>query len=770
MLYEINLNEPPPPPLPTSTQQSEPIREPQPSSSSRKQQQQQQQAARLLSESQIDVTLFLVVAQSSAADPDAEIGELYASIIEHVEELSRNYIWNNEKLHLSKPVPASSSSSSAAAGSLFYTCHGCIDFGDNLEDEWFIVSLLLKLSAAFRPRVLAQVLDADGEFLLIHAANHLPAWAASAADNCMSNRVFIYDGHVHIVPPAQTPAQITYLPAMWRPVEDALSGARCVRDFGEITRASPLIQQSIGKRVAMFDVADKRHLAAYHRASCLVPAKLAWVLKNNGGALIASAINRFCDKDAGDLKLCRTLDTFRPVDMVNYRVCFTKHLYGKLKYCDYKPERRHNWPSPSASDPTPTTQTQTQTTQTATSATTLSNRDRSMLGFKLTCAFEILFKRLLADKKMNMAAVAPAATSVDSVTSSPPPSKSFDAYVKRLKSIGYFKDYIEHSKAYNALMDKARHGYYTAHHLNTPTPTTTTTPTMLPTPPPPPQTKSNEMNEDVEMEVDDAVLLDSVYLDKLLDTEDDYVLKLTSDSEEADDSEEWLCVDAPQLDDYLEMYSRGEASSTYDFRLISNAFKKFMQRPGVDQGVDYESIERTAASKTRKSAKGGKQATAEQEEEEEAVKLVDLDVDAIEKKVREFFKETPLQQANKEEEEATDEDENDSFYEVGDEDDDGDDKNDDEEADKMESYMADMDAELKKNKELSRLGSAKMPAATKAAGKATSDATAATAEAMAAADEELSIDLNLVTNALESYSSQLGLTGPVSNILKSLGL
>lgn len=34
----------------------------------------------------------------------------------------------------------------------------------------------------------------------------------------------------------------------------------------------------------------------------------------------------------------------------------------------------------------------------------------------------------------------------------------------------------------------------------------------------------------------------------------------------------------------------------------------------------------------------------------------------------------------------------------------------------------------------------------------------------------LNLDVNLVSNAIESYSSQLGLTGPVSNILKSLGI
>ena len=37
-------------------------------------------------------------------------------------------------------------------------------------------------------------------------------------------------------------------------------------------------------------------------------------------------------------------------------------------------------------------------------------------------------------------------------------------------------------------------------------------------------------------------------------------------------------------------------------------------------------------------------------------------------------------------------------------------------------------------------------------------------------NDELSLNLNLVSNAIESYSSQFGLSGPVSNILKSLGI
>ena len=37
-------------------------------------------------------------------------------------------------------------------------------------------------------------------------------------------------------------------------------------------------------------------------------------------------------------------------------------------------------------------------------------------------------------------------------------------------------------------------------------------------------------------------------------------------------------------------------------------------------------------------------------------------------------------------------------------------------------------------------------------------------------DEMLKLDFNLVSNAFESNSSKFGLTGPVSNILKSLGV
>jgi hypothetical protein len=53
--------------------------------------------------------------------------------------------------------------------------HGITDYGDSIEDEWLIVYLLRELSRRFSD-LWVKVVDTDGEFLLIEAANKLPKW------------------------------------------------------------------------------------------------------------------------------------------------------------------------------------------------------------------------------------------------------------------------------------------------------------------------------------------------------------------------------------------------------------------------------------------------------------------------------------------------------------------------------------------------------------------------------------------------------------------
>lgn len=52
---------------------------------------------------------------------------------------------------------------------------GRTSYGDSVEDEWLIVFILRELSLKFSDAWI-RIVDTDGEFLLIEAANVLPPW------------------------------------------------------------------------------------------------------------------------------------------------------------------------------------------------------------------------------------------------------------------------------------------------------------------------------------------------------------------------------------------------------------------------------------------------------------------------------------------------------------------------------------------------------------------------------------------------------------------
>lgn len=65
-----------------------------------------------------------------------------------------------------------------------------------MEDEWLIVYILRELSKQF-PQIWIRIVDTDGQFLLIEAANALPRWLNPEVADF---RVWLNSGKLFIIP------------------------------------------------------------------------------------------------------------------------------------------------------------------------------------------------------------------------------------------------------------------------------------------------------------------------------------------------------------------------------------------------------------------------------------------------------------------------------------------------------------------------------------------------------------------------------------------
>ena len=69
--------------------------------------------------------------------------------------------------------------------------------------------------------------------------------ASRAIDVVSLLQVFIYEGKIHIIPPPETPAELTFLPRTLPSVQEAIL---CIREHQEVTMASEKIQRDISGR------------------------------------------------------------------------------------------------------------------------------------------------------------------------------------------------------------------------------------------------------------------------------------------------------------------------------------------------------------------------------------------------------------------------------------------------------------------------------------------------------------------------------------------
>ncbi|KAJ9592776.1 hypothetical protein L9F63_015554 [Diploptera punctata] len=326
-------------------------------------------------------------------------------VLSHVESTIRkyaeNYIWHKDTFNISPNLLSLSLSSEVSdKDQLPFHFYGSTHYGDNIEDEWFIVFLLLQLTREI-DGLIVRVIDSDGEFLLIEAAEFLPDWASP--ETC-EQRVYLYQGVVHIVPLEQGDDKTRLLS-----VAEAVGR---IRQEPHKTRASQEIQNAIQSRIEGYPGKIGELL---HRTNVFVPVGVAALLKERPN-LIAPAVTAFCNRDPIDMKACRAMRYFPPENRVMMNVVFTKCLYAMITHHKFNPDRRTGWNMPQAN----------------------SKEFRAHnLGVKLACGFEILVaqaKPSVRDKQVQNA----------------------------FEETGYFEDLLEGSKDFESLVAKAQE-YYISH-------------------------------------------------------------------------------------------------------------------------------------------------------------------------------------------------------------------------------------------------------------------------------------------------------------------
>ncbi|KAL4707695.1 hypothetical protein ACJJTC_014876 [Scirpophaga incertulas] len=218
-------------------------------------------------------------------------------------------------------------------------------FGDNIEDEWFIVYLVMEISKNFND-VIIQMSDNDGEFLLIEAAPYLPTWVKP---DYTENRVFVYNQHIHLIPPhlatCDTKLKLT----------EALS---YIVNYPQETKVSTDIENAILSRVAHF---PQRIYDNFHYTVVNLPLTIATLIIMKP-SYISAIVEAYCNHDILDTKFHQDINE----DMIKVRVKFTKCLYAMLMHCRLK--------------------------QNIIKCNTTSNEKSNVLGIKLTRGFQSLMK------------------------------------------------------------------------------------------------------------------------------------------------------------------------------------------------------------------------------------------------------------------------------------------------------------------------------------------------------------------------------------------
>ncbi|XP_042042508.1 protein ecdysoneless homolog isoform X1 [Salvia splendens] len=342
-----------------------------------------------------DTVFYSIYPDSCLSSSSAEdLHSLHLQILNYVQPLTAPYIWQHQPFSLSitpAPVPHLS---------------GHLCFGDNLEDEWFVVHILFEISKRF-PNLSIRVWDSDGEFLLIECAFHLPKWLNPETS---TNRVFLRSGRLHILPPSifqETPN-----------LEDALRLLASQDGKDSSTSAPDAVQLHLNKKIGEY---PERAYGNVHKVRVLVPVSVAWLLRHEP-CLISLSVEGFYDRDIDSMKYAARMERLLPrgkqEEMVEVVVRMSRTMYAQL--VQQKFQAPACYPMPERSN--------------------VAKYLEAELGMKIACGFEMMYqmrKKQGAEGK----------------------GSTWEAFRDSLERSGYFKGLLPGSNKYKTLLEKAE-GYY----------------------------------------------------------------------------------------------------------------------------------------------------------------------------------------------------------------------------------------------------------------------------------------------------------------------
>ncbi|WWD22408.1 hypothetical protein CI109_106899 [Kwoniella shandongensis] len=382
-----------------------------------------------ISEDTLDYTIHL----PPSLDPAATA----LLITQYVESLLlQPWLWNKDswELKVVEDTPVTSAGSSSGSSTNGGKLEGRMRVGDAVDDEWLVVWLLREVSRKW-PELVISVRDTDGQFLLIEAANDLPAWVSP--ENA-ENRLWLHSAHLHLLPlsvrssSASRPKQLPdddndyrqYDPEAWLNEVDAVRAVRTGK-YG----AEEKMERAVWNRIACYPEGLKTH---QHRTKAYLPVSVAKALAKSP-ELVQKAVEGFYVRDPAQLRAASRMTHFPPSPSVLTPITLTRAAYAQLQGQVFHPPRIFG-PEWHVRD-TPGSE---------------GERRWRDLGVKIATGFEIMYRE--GGKKSRSGESGGVAESLKD-------DAEYRKFLDNLKTAGWFGEELEGSQRWKEREEEARKGY-----------------------------------------------------------------------------------------------------------------------------------------------------------------------------------------------------------------------------------------------------------------------------------------------------------------------